>query len=104
MAYGGRPMVLRPAKSPDNSFTFSNLCAVSDRDFAPSRDGGDIYLLINGQFVLSARPVPGFQPGQISMSDAQRTWMQVALTDTVEVAPYDPFSQVRHLLLAVQIK
>lgn len=26
------------------------------------------------------------------MSDAQRTWLRVALTDIVEVQPYDPFS------------
>lgn len=90
---GGRALHLRPAKSPDNSYTFGNLCAVSAQDIVPSRDGGDTYLLINGQYVLSSRPLPSFPPGHISLSDAQRTWMQVALTDVVEVQPYDPFSQ-----------
>jgi len=90
---GGRALHLRPAKSPDNSYTFGNLCAVSAQDVLPSRDGGDTYLLINGQYVLSSRPLPSFPPGHISLSDAQRTWMQVALTDVVEVQPYDPFSQ-----------
>lgn len=88
-----RSLQLRPAKSPDNSFTFGNLCAVSAGDIPPSRDGQDIYLLINGAYVLSARPLPQFPRGHISLSDAQRTWMQVALTDTVDVQPYDPFSQ-----------
>ena len=86
-------MQLRPAKSPDNIITFGNLCAVSAQDIQPSRDRGDQYLLINGAFVLSARPLPTFPQGHISLSDAQRTWMQVALTDVVEVQPYDPFSQ-----------
>jgi vesicle-fusing ATPase len=86
-------MQLRPAKSPDNSFTFGNICAVSTADIPPSHDGQDVYLLINGHFVLSARPLQGFQRGTISLSDAQRTWMQVALTDIVEVQSYDPFSQ-----------
>lgn len=86
-------MQLRPAKSPDNSFTFGNLCAVSAQDVPPSHDGQDVYLLINGQFVLSARPLPQFPRGHISLSDAQRTWMQVALTDVVEVQAHDPFSQ-----------
>lgn len=90
---GGRSMQLRPAKSPDNSFTFGNICAVSAQDIPPSHDGQDVYLLINGHFVLSARPLPQFPRGHISLSDAQRTWMQVALTDVVEVQPYDPFSQ-----------
>lgn len=86
-------MQLRPAKSPDNSYTFGNLCAVSSQDIPPSHEGQDVYLLINGQFVLSARPLAQFPRGHISLSDAQRTWMQVALTDVVEVQSYDPFSQ-----------
>jgi len=61
----GRGLQLRPAKSPDNSFTFGNLCAVSAQDIAPSRDGGDTYLLINGAYVLSARPLPSFPRGHI---------------------------------------
>ena len=89
----GRSLQLRPAKSPDNSFTFGNLCAVSTEDIPPSRDRSDPYILVNGQFVVSARPLPNFPRGHISLSDAQRTWMQVALTDTVDVQPYDPFSQ-----------
>jgi vesicle-fusing ATPase len=40
-----------------------------------------------------ARPFDGFSPGQISMSDAQRTWAQISLTDMVNVEIYDPFSQ-----------
>ena len=42
--------------------------------------------------MVSARPFDGFPPGQISMSDAQRTWMGIALTDVVNVEMYDPFS------------
>ncbi|KAK5137209.1 hypothetical protein LTR08_000714 [Meristemomyces frigidus] len=88
----GRTLQLRPAKSPDNSFTFGNVCAVSAQDITPARDGGDTHLLINGAFVLSARPLPSFPRGHISLNDAQRTWMQVALTDVVDAQPYDPFS------------
>lgn len=94
---GGRPPAreyhMRPAKSPDNSYTFGNLVAVSPQEIPPSRDGQDIYLLINDQFVLSARPYNGFPPGSISLNDAQRTWAQIALTDVVKVQMYDPFSQ-----------
>ncbi|KAF2157882.1 putative vesicular fusion ATPase [Myriangium duriaei CBS 260.36] len=83
---------LRPTKSPDNSYTFGNLCAVSPQDIPQPSDRSDVYLLINGRYVLSARPHPQIPSGQISFSDAQRTWMQIALTDTVEVQTYDPFS------------
>lgn len=82
---------LRPTKAPDNSYTFGNLCAVSPQEF-PSRDNQDPYLLINNQYVISARPSAQISRGEISLNDAQRTWMQVALTDIVEVHPYDPFS------------
>lgn len=86
-------MQLRPAKSPDNSYTFGNISAVSSQDVPPSHEGHDVYLLLNGDYVVSARPIPQFPRGQISLSDAQRTWMQVALTDLVDVQMYDPFVQ-----------
>ncbi|KAL1853492.1 transport between ER and Golgi ATPase protein [Paecilomyces lecythidis] len=94
----GRPQsgavwTLRPAKSPDNTYTFGNLVAVSAQEFPPSRDGTDLLLLVNDLYVFSARPLNGFPPGQISMSDPQRTWAGVAFTDTVKVQMYDPFSQ-----------
>ncbi|GAT23597.1 secretory gene [Aspergillus luchuensis] len=69
------------------------MVAVSAQEFPPSRDGHDLLLLINGLYVFSARPLDGFPPGQISMSDPQRTWAGVAFTDTVSVQIYDPFSQ-----------
>jgi vesicle-fusing ATPase len=34
-----------------------------------------------------------FPQGCISFSDPQRTWAKVALTDSVKVEMYDPFSQ-----------
>ena len=83
---------LSPVKSPDTSFTFRNLVAVSDQEFPPSREG-DLLLIINGMFVVSAKPVPNFPPGSIGMSEAQRTWMGVALTDQLQVEMYDAFGQ-----------
>ncbi|KAK6438472.1 transport between ER and Golgi ATPase protein [Oleoguttula sp. CCFEE 5521] len=85
-----QPMQFRLAKSPDNSYTFGNVCAVGSQDFPASRE--DVYLLLNGQYVVSARPHMQFPRGHISLSDPQRTWMQVALTDVVEVQQHDPFS------------
>lgn len=69
--------------------------AVSPRDFPPNRDGSDIYLLLNGNYVLSARPTQGCPPGEIGLTDAQRTWAQISLgpQDMVAVEPYNAFSQ-----------
>ncbi|KEQ61087.1 AAA-domain-containing protein [Aureobasidium melanogenum CBS 110374] len=86
-------MRLRPYQLKESAFVFGNICAVSPQDFAPNPDGSDLYLLINGFFVISARIKDGFPAGHISMSDPQRTWMQIALTDEIDVQFYDAFAQ-----------
>jgi vesicle-fusing ATPase len=58
-----------------------------------------MYLLINGNFVLTARPFDGFPQGHISLSDPQRTWASVSLMDTVHVQIYNPFSEGGHRYL-----
>lgn len=83
-------MHLQPCKSP-GEFIFANVCGVSPQDVGQQHE--DSYLLINNQFVVSARPHPQVPRGQIGLNDFQRTWMQVALTDTVEAELYDPFRQ-----------
>lgn len=69
--------------------------AVSPQDFPPTPDGSDIYILVNGNYVLSARPTQGCQPGEIGLTDAQRTWAGITLgpQDMVTVQLYDAFSQ-----------
>ncbi|KIW93720.1 uncharacterized protein Z519_05034 [Cladophialophora bantiana CBS 173.52] len=89
----GAVMTLQPAKSPDNSYTFRNLVAVSSQDVPPSYDGTDVFLLINGMYVVSARPLDVFPRGTIGLSEPQRSWMGVALTDLLQAEVYDPFSQ-----------
>lgn len=91
---GGRhgfQLQLQPTKSPDNLYTFSNLVAVSTRD-VPAQNN-DIMLLINGRFVVSARPLDQFEPGKIGLSTVQREWMSIALTDYVHIEPFDIFAQ-----------
>ncbi|KAJ5749959.1 hypothetical protein N7533_006987 [Penicillium manginii] len=94
---GGRPggpsWMLQPSKAPNDNYTFGNIIAVSPLDIPPTRDGTDLYLLINDLYVFSARPLDGFPPGCIGMSDPQRTWARVGLRDTVKVELYDQFSQ-----------
>ncbi|CZR58112.1 probable NsfA protein [Phialocephala subalpina] len=80
-------------KNLQQQYIFGNLSAVSPMDFPPSRDGSDLYILINGKFVVTARPLQGFPPGHISLSDPQRTWCDVGLMDKLEGELYDPFSQ-----------
>ena len=85
-------MTLQPMKAPNNLYTFRNLVAVSTYDLPPSPDGTDIFLLINGSYVVTARPLEGFDVGFIGLSEPQRTWMGVALTDQLTAEVYDPFT------------
>ena len=73
--------------------------AVSPLDFPPSRDRGDFYILLNDQYVLSARLFDGFPSGQLSLSDPQRTWASISLQDLVNVTLYDPFQEGGHRYL-----
>ena len=69
-----------------------NSVAVSPFDFPHPQDGSDLYLMLNGNFVFTARPWDGFPQGHISLSDPQRTWASVSLMDTVNAHMYSPFS------------
>ncbi|TVY19727.1 Vesicular-fusion protein sec18 [Lachnellula arida] len=92
-----RRVQLRIAKVDDktlaNQYIFGNLCAVSPQDFPPSRDGTDLYILLNNQYVITARPLASFPPGCISLSDPQRTWLSISMMDVLDASLYDPFSQ-----------
>ncbi|KAF1984364.1 vesicle-fusing ATPase [Aulographum hederae CBS 113979] len=90
-----RRMQLRPTKSPGgNAFAFGNLAAVSNADFPPSNDHSELYLLLNGHFVLSARPHQNCPPGEIGLTDPQRSWAGIGIgpRDVVEVQTYDIFA------------
>ncbi|KAK4101915.1 AAA-domain-containing protein [Parathielavia hyrcaniae] len=97
----GRQLPLRLAKVEDKTlqaqYIYGNLCAVSPNDFPPNRDGSDLYIRLSsrapGDYVVTARPTPGFPDGCISLSDPQRTWANVGLMDEVLGELYDPFSQ-----------
>ena len=90
---GSQEWQLQPGKSPDNLFTFRNLCAVSTQDFPPPRGGGDILLLLNDLYVVTARPTDQMPVGRIGLSEPQRGWLQVAMTDVIRAVPYSPFEQ-----------
>ncbi|KAI9661265.1 MAG: transport between ER and Golgi ATPase protein [Bathelium mastoideum] len=90
---GGRTVVLMPDKSPGHEYTYRNLVAVSPADIPPTREGPDVYLLLNGAFVTTARPMDGYPQGKIGLNEFQRKWMGLAFSDSVQAEVYDPFNQ-----------
>jgi len=48
---------------------------------------------------LKHRPAPQIPPGTLGLGNPQRDWGQWSLTDTLNVARYDPFSSGRHVYL-----
>lgn len=71
---------------------------MSPRDFSRPQDGSDVYIRVNQNYVLSARPTEGCSPGEIGLTDAQRTWAGISLgpQDLVTIEPYDAFAQGSH--------
>jgi vesicle-fusing ATPase len=70
---------------------------VSTEDFPPNRDGSDLYILLRGgdpvgEYVVTAKPVPGFPQGGISLSDPQRSWCGITMRDSFTGEVYDPFA------------
>lgn len=96
-----RQVRLRVGKVQDRALQsrliYSNRCAVSPADFPyPARES-DLYVLIRGgqpqgDFVVTAEPTDGFPPGYISLSDPQRSWCRIGLTDQFAGEIYDPFA------------
>ncbi|KAI1352778.1 P-loop containing nucleoside triphosphate hydrolase protein [Xylaria sp. FL0043] len=96
-----RQVPLRVEKVTDKSLSdrliFSNLCAVSPDDFPPPRDGSYLYILIRGgqpvgEYVVTAKAIPGYPQGCISLSDPQRTWCGISMRDTFTGELFDPFA------------
>lgn len=88
---------LQPVKSPTPTFSFGNAVAVSPLDFPQSQR--DFYLMINDLYVVTARQLDNFPPGQIGLSDFQRTWAQISLQDRVIGRIYNPFDEGGHRYL-----
>ncbi|KAI0205675.1 P-loop containing nucleoside triphosphate hydrolase protein [Astrocystis sublimbata] len=84
-------------KTLQETLIFSNLCAVSPDDFPPPRDGSYLYVLVRGgeprgEYVVTAKAVPGYPQGCISLSDPQRSWCGITIRDQFTGELYDPFA------------
>ncbi|RPA83589.1 AAA-domain-containing protein [Ascobolus immersus RN42] len=76
----------RLAKAPSEEFIVTNQVAVSPLDFDRPQ-----YVICDDLYVMSVQPVPNFPQGTCGFSSAHRDWAQWSLSDTIRVAPYDPF-------------
>ncbi|KAH7320061.1 vesicle fusion factor [Stachybotrys elegans] len=101
MQGSARQIPLRVEKVTDRSLQarliYGNLCAVSPEDFPPNRDGSDLYIMLRGsqlasEYVVTAKAVPGFPQGCISLSDPQRSWCGISMRDSFTGELFDPFA------------
>ncbi|KAJ1719416.1 transport between ER and Golgi ATPase protein [Coemansia erecta] len=72
---------MRAIKCPDNTLTYKNLLAVSDRDF----DKSVRFVRVNDQFIFNIIPIRGLVPGQIGPTRIQREWGQFSINKEVVV-------------------
>ncbi|KAI0479360.1 P-loop containing nucleoside triphosphate hydrolase protein [Xylariaceae sp. FL0804] len=89
---------LRPARMQQDpsTYTFGNRCAVSVRDFAAELVPGDqsnsqgicFPLLLNKSFVVTAQPTQLAEDGTISLSEPQRMWSGITMTDMISAESY----------------
>lgn len=76
----------------DLPFRLFDRVAVSPVDIPPSRDGTDLYMIVDDLYVFSARPMPGFEQGTIGLNSLQRMWAQLSLGKPVIVKPFNIFA------------
>ena len=72
---------------------------VSPFDFPPEQHPPQgFYISVNG-FVFTAKQDDGFPQGALGLSDIQRSWAGIALSDTLTVTRFDPFQEGQHHFL-----
>ena len=72
---------------------------VSPFDFPPDQHSPQgFYISVNG-FVFTAKQDDGFPQGALGLSDIQRSWAGIALSDTLSVTRFDPFQEGQHHFL-----
>jgi vesicle-fusing ATPase len=89
----GLALQLQPEKSHGgNNFAYANLVSVSAIDFGNQQE---LYIIVNGQYVFTARPIQQCPPGHIGFTDSQRSWARIGLGPgyTVNVERYEPMSE-----------
>ena len=95
----GQTWHLQPTKSPKPQFHFYNMVPVSPFDFSPDQFSPQgFYISVNG-FVFTARQDDGFPQGSVGLSDIQRSWAGIALSDTLVITLFDPFREGQHHFL-----
>ena len=77
--------MFRVSKSPSESLALTNCVIVNANEF-PSVNA----IIINGKFRFNIRREAAIAVGSIGLASFQRSWMQVSLSEQVNVEPFDP--------------
>ncbi|KAI7850916.1 P-loop containing nucleoside triphosphate hydrolase protein [Circinella umbellata] len=83
-------------KCPSDAFALSNYALIAPGQIDPSKH----YLLVNNEYVFTARQDNSMQRGVLGTSAMQRRWAQFSLNQEVTVEPFNPFDDGVDIYLA----
>ncbi|KAJ8660277.1 hypothetical protein O0I10_004139 [Lichtheimia ornata] len=84
-------------RSPTDGYALQNVVAIAPGQIDPREH----YLLVNDQYIFTARQDNTMQRGVLGTSAMQRRWAQFSLNEEVSVKPYDPFATGVDIYLAM---
>ncbi|KAI9494540.1 P-loop containing nucleoside triphosphate hydrolase protein [Zychaea mexicana] len=87
---------MKVEKCPSDTFALSNYVSIAPGQVDPSKH----YLLVNNEYVFTARPDNSLNRGVLGTSAMQRRWAQFSLKQEVTVEAYNPFEDGVDIYLA----
>ncbi|KAL0940324.1 vesicular-fusion protein sec18 [Colletotrichum truncatum] len=96
-----------------DQLVFGNRAGVSYQDFAPRKESSDIDIVVRvrdpirksvAEYVVRASPSPDIPQGSVCLSNHQRQWLKIALTDRFDAEPYSPYQQGVKPLMAMDLE
>ncbi|KAJ8662918.1 hypothetical protein O0I10_001094 [Lichtheimia ornata] len=87
---------MRVEKSLSDAFALSNYVTIAPGQVDPSEH----YLLVNNEFVFTARNDNSMHKGVLGTSAMHRRWAQLSLNEEVSVVPYNPFEESNSVYLS----
>ncbi|CAI0647034.1 unnamed protein product [Colletotrichum noveboracense] len=106
-------MAFVPKKVAEQELIYANVVGVSYRDFAPRKEVAECDVVLRVQdpirrsvseYVVRAWPRPDIESGAVCLSNHQRQWLKIALTDRFDAEPFNAAQRGVPPLLAMDLE